>query len=172
MRDNRLSAIRVFIFFTLLFCFVVSSCRKRPAEHYKDLTYPTLRDIEIPQIERVTLANGMQLFLLEDHELPLINMSAWIRAGSIYEPADKVGLANITGTVMRTGGTTSKTGDELDELLESIAASVETGIGLNSGSASMSVLRVSLSAKSARWLTEGSCGSALTGRGVTCSCRP
>ena len=141
MRDNRLSAIRVFIFFTLLFCFVVSSCRKRPAEHYKDLTYPTLRDIEIPQIERVTLANGMQLFLLEDHELPLINMSAWIRAGSIYEPADKVGLANITGTVMRTGGTISKTGDEIDEELERIAASVEAGIGLNSGSASVSVLK-------------------------------
>lgn len=108
---------------------------------YKSLKYPKLRDIELPEIEQVTLDNGMQLFLLEDHELPLVNMSVRIRTGSIYEPPDKIGLASITGMVMRTGGTTSKTGDEIDEELESIAASVETGIGLNSGSASMSVLK-------------------------------
>ncbi|MFC1637125.1 M16 family metallopeptidase [Planctomycetota bacterium] len=108
---------------------------------YKSLTYPKLRDIELPEVEQVTLANGMRLFLLEDHELPLVNMSVRIRTGSIYEPPEKIGLASITGMVMRTGGTTSKTGDELDEHLESIAASVETGIGLNSGSASMSVLK-------------------------------
>ena len=108
---------------------------------YKQLKYPKLRDIKIPEVERVTLPNGMQLFLLEDHELPLIHMSAVIRTGSIYEPADKIGLASLTGTVMRTGGTTSKTGDELDEQLEQIAASVETGIGRSSGSAYMSVLK-------------------------------
>jgi len=111
------------------------------ARHYKELEYPKLGDIRIPEVRRVTLANGMRLFLLEDHELPLIRVSARIRVGSIYEPADKIGLAAITGTVMRTGGTTSKTGDEIDEELEAIAASVETGIGLNSGSASMSVLK-------------------------------
>jgi zinc protease len=108
---------------------------------YKSLEYPKLKDIEVPDVEQVTLANGMRLFLLEDHELPLINVSVRIRTGSIYEPADKIGLASITGMVMRTGGTTTKTGDEIDEELESIAASVETGIGLNSGSASMSVLK-------------------------------
>jgi predicted Zn-dependent peptidase len=95
----------------------------------------------MPKVQKVTLSNGMRLFLVEDHELPLISVSARIRTGSIYEPAEQIGLASITGTVMRTGGTTSKTGDELDEQLESIAASVETGIGLNSGSASMSVLK-------------------------------
>jgi len=113
---------------------------EKAVRDYKNLTYPKLRDIELPEVEQVTLDNGMRLFLLEDHELPLVNLSVRIRTGSIYEPPDKIGLASITGMVMRTGGTTSKTGDELDELLESIAASVETGIGLNSGSASMSVL--------------------------------
>jgi zinc protease len=83
----------------------------------------------------------MRLFLLENHELPLINMSVMIRTGSVYEPAEKIGLVSIAGEVMRTGGTTSMTGDQIDEELESIAASVETGIGLNSGSASMSVLK-------------------------------
>ena len=114
---------------------------QEPARAYKQLKYPMLRDIKVPEVQRLTLPNGMQLLLLEDHELPLIHVSAVIRTGSIYEPADKIGLAGITGTVMRTGGTASRTGDELDEQLEQIAASVETGIGRSSGSASMSVLK-------------------------------
>ncbi len=141
MRDSRLSAIRVSILLTVLLCFLGSSCSQKYARHYKELEYPKLGEIEVREIERVTLPNGMQLFLLEDHELPLINVSVRVRTGSVYEPAGKIGLASITGGVMRTGGTTSKTGDELDEELERIAASVETGIGLNSGYASVSVLK-------------------------------
>lgn len=121
-----------------------SGCAGEPSRNYTKLKYPKLQDVQVPEVERVTLANGMRLFLLEDHELPLVSISVRIRTGSAYEPADKIGLASITGEVMRTGGTTTKTGDELDEELESIAASVETGIGLNSGSASMSVLKQDL----------------------------
>jgi predicted Zn-dependent peptidase len=141
MRANKSSVKIFFIFLAFALCFVGSSCTQKYTLNYKQLKYPKLGEIEIPEGERVTLANGMQLFLLEDHELPLISVSARIRAGSIYEPADKIGLAAITGAVMRTGGTVSKTGDEIDEQLERIAASVETGIGLNSGYASVSVLK-------------------------------
>ena len=96
-------------------------CAEQRVRDYKSLTYPKLGDVTIPALTRVTLPNGIRLFLMEDHELPLVNMSVRIRTGSVYEPAEKIGLASITGMVMRTGGTTSKTGDELDEELESIA---------------------------------------------------
>ena len=123
----------------LVLLVLVSPCIGQ--RHYRELEFPKLRDIAVPEVEQVTLENGMRLFLLEDHELPLINLSARIRGGSIYEPPDKVGLAGITGTVMRSGGTTSRNGDQIDEELERIAASVETGIGEDSGFASMSVLK-------------------------------
>ncbi|MFQ6114431.1 MAG: M16 family metallopeptidase [bacterium] len=113
-------------------------------KYYKDIKFPKLHEIKIPKVERFELKNGMILFLVEDHELPLINLSARIGVGSIYEPEDKIGLASLTGQVMRTGGTTSMSGDEIDEELERIAASVETSIGLTSGSASMSVLKKDL----------------------------
>lgn len=106
----------------------------------EQLTYPPLPDIHIPQPTRVVLDNGMVVFLLEDHELPTIHVSARIRTGSRLEPVDKVGLASLTGTVMRNGGTTTRTGDQLDDYLESKAASIETGIGVTSGSASMTSL--------------------------------
>jgi len=141
MRNYRSSAIRAIVSFALLSSFLAASCSQKYAADYKQLKYAKLGQIEIPQVRRVTLANGMQVFLLEDHELPLVSLSALIRTGSVYEPADKIGLAAVTGTVMRTGGTTSKTGDQIDEQLEQIAASVETGIGPNVGGASMSVLK-------------------------------
>ena len=141
MKTNRSFAMIAFVSLAFGLCFIVPGCFQKKVAPYTRLKYPKLGDIEIPQVERVNLPNGMQLFLLEDHELPLIRISARIRVGSVYEPADKIGLAAITGSVMRTGGTTSKTGDQIDEELEQIAASVETGIGLNSGYASMSVLK-------------------------------
>lgn len=141
MRAYKSSAGRIVICGILVLCFALTSCTQNSPLHYKQLKYSKLGDIQIPEVQQVTLANGMQLFLLEDHELPLISVSARIRTGSIYEPPDKIGLAAITGTVMRTGGTLSRTGDEIDEQLELIAASVETGIGLNSGSAFVSVLK-------------------------------
>jgi predicted Zn-dependent peptidase len=143
MTGDRSLIIKFVLFSVLGMGFLWSGCTQQQAD-YKSLKYPKLQDIKVPDVEQVTLDNGMRLVLLEDHELPLINMSVLIRTGSVYEPAEKIGLASITGEVMRTGGTASKTGDELDEELESIAASVETDIGLTSGSASMSVLKQDL----------------------------
>ena len=111
---------------------------------YEGLVYPPLNQPQPPVPQRIELENGIVAYLLEEHEFPIIEISVWIRTGSIYEPADKAGLAEITGAVMRTGGTTSKTGDELDQILESLAASVETSIGSDSGYASMSVLKEDL----------------------------
>jgi predicted Zn-dependent peptidase len=141
MEAHKSSNTAIVRLFVLGLCGVVTGCACEKAPDYSRLKYPKIGDIEIPKVERVTLANGMRLSLVEDHELPLINASVIIRVGSVYEPADKIGLASICGSVMRTGGTTSKTGDQIDEELEQIAASVETGIGQTSGRASMSVLK-------------------------------
>src|SRR2546428_251736 len=56
----------------------------------------------IPEVERIVLENGIIVYLLPDPELPLVTVSAMIRTGAIYEPPDKVGLAALTGSVMRT----------------------------------------------------------------------
>ncbi len=108
---------------------------------YKDLTYPPLNTLEVPNVERVTLDNGLLLFLVEDHELPVINFSARIGVGAINDLAGKTGLAGLAGNVMRTGGTKTMSGDQIDQTLESIGASIETRIGRTSGSASGSALK-------------------------------
>ncbi|WP_228060318.1 MULTISPECIES: pitrilysin family protein [unclassified Coleofasciculus] len=110
------------------------------ARHYTELEFPPLSDVQIPDYTRYELDNGMVVYLMEDHELPLVSGTMLIRTGDRLEPANEVGLAAITGDVMRTGGTTEHPADELNQLLEQRAASVETGISSTAGSASFSTL--------------------------------
>ncbi len=102
-----------------------AAAANRP-EPWAKIAIPPLPAFHPQQPTRIELSNGMILFLQEDHELPLIQLTARIRGGSRTEPADKIGLADIYGEVWRTGGTTSKTGDQLDDYLEARAAKVET----------------------------------------------
>ncbi len=111
----------------------------KTSQHPRDMVFTPLT-FSPPKGERVELDNGLILYVMEDHELPILNLSVIIRTGSIYEPTDKVGLAKLTGKVMRIGGTHSMTPDELNHQLEYIAGSVETSIGRESGHASLSVM--------------------------------
>lgn len=102
----------------------------------------TFKPVEFnpPDPDRVVLENGMVVYLLEDHELPLITITATMRTGGWLDPADKIGLASLTGSVMRTGGGAGLSAEQVDEELEQVAASVSISIGRQSGSASLDVL--------------------------------
>src|SRR5437868_4774889 len=86
-----------------------------PAVQWNDIHYPKLPEFHIPKPERVVLPNGLVLMLLEDHELPLVEGAVLVHAGSRLEPAAKIGLAALTGSVLRTGGTATRSGDQLDD---------------------------------------------------------
>ena len=94
-----------------------------------------------PEPTRIQLANGMVIFLQPDHELPLITATARIRGGSISEPPTKTGLTDLYGDVWRTGGTKTKTGDQMDDFLEARAAKIETDNQSDSTSISLDCLK-------------------------------
>ena len=97
-----------------------------------------------PDVERVVLDNGLVVFLLEDHELPLVTVSAMMRTGSWLDPAEKTGLAGLTGNLMRTGGSVRMSAKQVDEELERIAAGISFSIGEESASATLDVLKKDL----------------------------
>lgn len=92
------------------------------------LRLPALGPIPTIQPERYPLPNGAVVYLLENHDLPLVEGTIYFRATSAWEPAEKVGLAAMTGDVMRRGGTAAHPGDWLDERLGAIGASITTSI--------------------------------------------
>ena len=123
------------------FSLVPALAQRKPVNSHKDIQYPKLNPIVIPKVERHTLANGMKLFLVEDHELPVVHASAVIRVGSRWEPADKDGLSPLTATVMRTGGSKTLNGDALDKELDGLGATVEFSASAASGGASLFALK-------------------------------
>jgi len=94
---------------------------------WKQIAIPELPPFKPQQPKRVVFANGMIVYLSENHELPLISGSALIRGGSDSEPKEKTGLVELYGDTWRTGGTEKLSGDQLDDFLEARAAKVETG---------------------------------------------
>lgn len=87
------------------------------ARHYTDLEFAPLSEIQIPDFERYELPNGLVVYLMEKHDLPLVTGSATFKTGEFMEPDGKAGLAGIMGEAMRSGGTVSYTPDELNQFL-------------------------------------------------------
>lgn len=97
-----------------------------PWTSWKKVPIPPLPAFHPKQPTRITLKNGMTIFLQEDHELPFINGFIMIRGGSRDEPADKTGLIDLYAEAWRTSGTAAMTGDKMDDILEAKAAKIET----------------------------------------------
>lgn len=92
--------------------------RKHPSE----LEYPPL-EIETPEVVEMTFDNGMEGFLIEDHEIPVVDIVILFRT---YFPAeDKYGLSEMAQWVIRNGGSEGWPADSLNDELEFLAASVE-----------------------------------------------
>jgi zinc protease len=110
-------------------------------KHPRDLKYSRL-DFTPPQAStyRVVLSNGVVGYFVEDHDLPLVNVSVTVKAGSYLDPAGKEGLASAVGSQMRAGGTQRWKAEEFDEETDFLAANISSGIGGASGFASVNYL--------------------------------
>jgi zinc protease len=117
------------------------STTQRGTADWQKIKIPPLHAFKPQQPTRIQLPNGLVIFFQQDTELPLIEGTIRIRDGSRVEPAEKVGLVSLFGRTWRTGGTKTRTGDELDDFLEARAARVETSGGADSTRLSWSCLK-------------------------------
>lgn len=135
---------RLIISLCLIIVSITSALAGEPAlANPRSMRFPELR-FEIPKAERVVLECGMPVYLLRDTELPIINMTAMVRTGSVYDPAGKSGLADMTGTVMRSGGAGGLSPEKMDDELEFMASAVESSIGRDMGTVSLTALTKNL----------------------------
>jgi len=113
-------------------------------KRYDEIKYPELNPIQMPEVVEFNLDNGIKFLLVEDKELPLINIRVTVKTGGLLVPESKTGLAGMTGTVMREGGSENYPADELNKLLEDNAANISTFIGFGSGGATLNILKEDL----------------------------
>jgi zinc protease len=78
-------------------------------------------DFHLPKPQRARLANGMHVLLMENHELPAVSIHTLFPCGRADDPADKLGLAQLTAAVWDEG-TSSRTSEQIAEQLANIGA--------------------------------------------------
>ena len=93
--------------------------------------------------KRTVLSNGMVLLTSEQRTLPMVSIELLVDAGSAHESANQAGLANLTAKLL-TYGTKGQNAVQINETLDFIGASLETGCGQDTASLSVTVLKKDL----------------------------
>ncbi len=91
-------------------------------------------------IKRWTTKNGMTLLLLERHSLPTVNVEVLVKAGSVYDPEDKAGLAFLTAALLDEG-TSTRSSIQIAEEIDFIGASLTASADTDYTSVSLQVLK-------------------------------
>jgi zinc protease len=89
----------------------------------KEPDYGEPPSLNLPNIYRDKLANGMEIFGIQNNEVPLVNFNLTIEGGQLLEPMDKLGLSNLTSKMLNKG-TVNKTVEELEKLIKELGASI------------------------------------------------
>jgi len=93
-------------------------------------------DARIPPSSQRTLANGLRVIVAPNRALPLISADFRVASGGSADPANRAGLASMTGDLL-TRGTTTRSATEIARQIESLGASISSGAGLDSSAVSL-----------------------------------
>ncbi len=79
--------------------------------------------------ERIALPNGLVLVVRENPANPTVGISGNLKAGGMYNPKDRMGLASFTAEML-TRGTTTQTSQQIAENLDFIGARLSASAGI------------------------------------------
>jgi zinc protease len=89
------------------------------------------------------LRNGARLFVVENHNVPLVAVTVLIKTGNDGDPIVKAGLADFVAGML-TEGTQSKTAPQVSEAIEDLAAHLDASAGPETTRVTLNCLRETL----------------------------
>jgi zinc protease len=92
---------------------------------------------------RFTLPTGVVVLVAQRPGIPIVTVRASVAAGSVLDPPDKAGIANLTALLL-TRGSATRTAPEIDRAIEFVGGSLEGEGGRDSSELTLSVLRKDL----------------------------
>lgn len=95
--------------------------------------------VKLPRPRGTKLANGLTVLVLEQHKLPTVAFSLWVKTGALADPKGLPGLAKSTAEMLREGTshrTSAQLAMEVDSIGASLGASAEFGSSTSSVNAS------------------------------------
>src|SRR5205807_401927 len=101
--------------------------------------------VKLPHPKEVQLPNGLTLMVLEQHKLPTISVTLWIKSGALSDPKDMPGLASFAADLLR-DGTSKRSGTQIAAELDEIGANFGANAGFGSNLTSITASGLSESA--------------------------
>ncbi|HEY3567714.1 MAG TPA: pitrilysin family protein [Thermoanaerobaculia bacterium] len=96
------------------------------------------KEIRFPAFQEKTLANGLRLVVIEQHEQPLVSLRMTLNAGKAYEPEGKAGLANATAALL-TKGTATRSAQQIAQAIDFVGGHLDANAGTEAGYVDLSV---------------------------------
>jgi zinc protease len=94
------------------------------------------KEIRFPAFEEKTLANGLRVVVIEQHETPSLSLQLLFPGGKVHTPAGKAGLADATAALIREG-TATRSSQQIAQTIDSVGGALNTVAGLESGFATV-----------------------------------
>ena len=95
--------------------------------------------VKFPKPVITTLENGLEIIVLEDHEVPSVNLALHVKAGEIYSSAAQPTIAKFTAYLLGEGTKKYKKA-KLDSLIDATGGSMGSGAGDERATLSASLL--------------------------------
>jgi len=97
-------------------------------------------EIKLPPIHKQTLANGLELVVVEHSEVPVVAFMLVVKTGDMQDPSGKAGLANFVVDLLRQG-TKTRTATQISDQIDFIGGSLGGGADYDYLSVSCQVLK-------------------------------
>ena len=94
--------------------------------------------LDLPPIQTRTLSNGLPVWLIETHEVPLVQVSVVVRAGSGDDPPGKFGVASLTAAMLDEGAGT-RSALEIADTVDFLGATLSTAATFDASTVRVSV---------------------------------
>jgi zinc protease len=85
-------------------------------------------ELNVPSVWKAQLADGMKVFGIEQHELPLVQFSLRIDGGQLQDEMNKAGEANLVAEMLM-AGTKNKTPEQLEEAIDLLGSTISVSAG-------------------------------------------
>lgn len=94
--------------------------------------------LKLPPVQKRMLSNGLPVWLIESHEVPLVQVTLLVRAGSGDDPAGRFGVASLTAAMLDEGAG-SRSALDIADAVEFLGATLATTSSFDSSAVRLNV---------------------------------
>ena len=123
---------------SLLIAALLSSASAQQPDRSQAPTLGPPPVLKLPQIQKRTLSNGLPVWLIESHEVPLVQVNLLVHGGSADDPAGKFGLASLTAAMLDEGAG-ARSSLEIADALDFLGAQLGTSGSFDASSVRLNV---------------------------------